>query len=625
MFGSNKTPQKLVHLPRQQHPQTPQQSPAQRNPDLQLPRGECRYILPDVETDGSRQRCSCASFSLNQSVPGSLCGCGHQAWHHVTEPVGNYVPLDEHLALIEKVRKLEETTRRLQEELVRERKERERGHRDVHGALRGSYQNMGQLKYYMDEKIERLRMAVDDRMSKGFEELDEALDKAHDASQTAEQLGTRVATMDEAIMQLEERLDLGRFPSRSLTPVKEAGPIPRTSSDARKPPERPAPDLPIRTHPKTVDVWDARVILVPRRFQQFAFNPDGLAYRRCQSRGFHQDLHLPNRNSESFIKAVEERFTGILRGRLWMPLQCLKSSDMSLNQLSPPEIDPKLWNYDFLEAQCMAYDKQQGGDVIFIALQTELLSWKEIQSLPRSFGSDESCWAHSDELDEKTSKEDMAMMDYSMDIEASRPTTGVSHADTHVSDPTPYELASPPPYNYPGRGFSSPPEANAASSPASGLEVLANASALVHSSGPPSISDRSISTMGSIDSTLITARTGSSSGSMLDVSEYDQHRDKRTKHTALRPHPVSGPASPSHQHGTPPNPPQIIYAGRTKRKAPQGKQKEPMDWRPSEMNIKNPVKGLLHRRSNHDPISDKRPHTSSGASTTQSMESTEQS
>jgi hypothetical protein len=554
MFSSNST-QKLVHLPRQQ--------PA-RAQDLQLPRGECRKILPDVDPDGSRQRCSCVSFSLNHTVPGSSCGCGHPAWNHVSEATGEYVPAEEYIALLEKFKTLEETSRQLREEVIKERREREKAVKQI---MLGTYNNLANLKYYVDEKLEISRRNVDDK-------VEGILDKADGAASDALQLNARVADIDEAMMRLEERIDSGRWQSRgSSLPI-----ITQDKVSPRQHPvhhESPAPQLPFRGESKHPDAWDVRVILVPRRNQQFAFSPDSIAYRRCQTRGLHQDLHLTDHTSQTFIQCTEASFTTIIRGRRWTPLQCLRSSDMSLCPLSRDQSDHTSWEFSFLESQCLAHDKLQ-GDIIFITLQDEDLSWKDIYSLPCVFGSDdEQCWEHSDEL-EGTSKEDLVAMDNKA-------------ADKMETDPTPihprraidtdsvYEY-SPPPYS--SRAYS-----DSARHGLTGLDALATASSMADQTAA-SISDRSIDSI------------------MVD-GEHDEHRDKRTKHTALRGQPLA--ANPGSPQANPP-PQAFYYSGRVKRKMVTGKQKEPLDWRVSEMNIRNPVKGLLHRHESKDK--DKRPATS---------------
>src|ERR1700760_1848247 len=178
MFGHKPT-QKLVHLP---GPPAPARSPTQ-----ELPQGQCRFILRDADVDGTRQRCDCVSFTLNQAIPGSQCGCGHGAWHHVKEPTGNYVPMQEYLALVERCASLEDQSRKLSDDLSKEKMERERVMKEVQQA---NYQNMVYLRYYFDEKMERLRIHTEDKIE-GIE------DKAQGALDETKDMRVRIEEMDE--------------------------------------------------------------------------------------------------------------------------------------------------------------------------------------------------------------------------------------------------------------------------------------------------------------------------------------------------------------------------------------------------------------------------------------------
>jgi len=542
---SNNTPQTLVHLPRSHL--------AIKEP--RLPRGECRFILPDVEPDGSRQRCTCISFSLNSTVPGAQCGCGHQAWHHIAEPADNYVSIEEHRALLDRATQLEETVRRLQEELAMERRERERAKHDFAELTRGNYKIMASLKYYVDERVEALRITQDDK-------LEGILDKAQGATDEVEKLRSRFADLDEATIRLEERFDSGRWHSRSLTPVHETQPEASSST--------PVPAiLPIRSDEKHPDGWSCRVILVPSRTQQFAFAVDSVAYRRCQSRGLHQDVHMQDHGSNSFTQCVEAAFATILRRRPWMPLQCLRSEDGTLKELPRSDMNDSLWDYPFLESQCMATNKLE-GDVIYIALQNEDLSWPDIRSLPRVFGSDETVWAHDDQLDSRSSSME-GRMDFQMVHDFNEPKHDFNRP---IDSDSVYEY-SPPPYSsrhpsmIPGAAIQSP------------LHVLAGTAASLMRDNQSAHSAHSAQ---SVHSVLVNGSDDHLDGADTD----DEHRDKRTKHVAGRPDP--------HHTGMPhTDKPQIIYSGRTKRKIPSGKQKEPMDWRVSELKIGNPMKGFMHK------------------------------
>jgi hypothetical protein len=290
----------------------------------------------------------------------------------------------------------------------------------------------------------------------------------------------------------------------------------------------------------------------------------------------------------------------IFRRRQWMPLQCLKSSDMSLGLLVDDAIVPSKWNYEFLEQQCMAHDKLL-GDVIFIALQHEDLAWDDIRALPRVFGSDESCWDHDDQLD-GPNKEAIAAEDR-------------METDKNVETESTYEYNSPPPYSSrASMGSADTPRQGPVRTQAFALDMLATASLAggphrippsiseqSNYSAPSIISERSTSTMGSIDS--------------IALSEADEHRSKRTKRIFIK-----SPSQPSLLVGgiasAPSSPPQtqVYSSGRTKRKITATKVKEPLNWGTRDLSFK----GMLHR---HDS-KEKRPQTSGGQSQAESHTST---
>jgi hypothetical protein len=207
----------------------------------------------------------------------------------------------------------------------------------------------------------------------------------------------------------------------------------------------------------------------------------------------------------------------------------------------------------------------------------EELGWPDIHNLPRLFGSDESCWEEDESLDGKALS---ARMDYKMDMDISR----LKSLETDSM----YEY-SPPPY-------SSSRTHTDAHRPQTALDVLAGTASFLAKNGsaPPSISERSAYSDRGAPS--ISDRSTFSDRS-IDTTLYeedDEHRDKRTKHGALRPLPQPHGLAPG--MSSPPSSQKMYYSGRAKRKINPAKQKEPLDWRVSEMKIANPMKGMFHRK-----------------------------
>ncbi|KAF2183239.1 hypothetical protein K469DRAFT_583943 [Zopfia rhizophila CBS 207.26] len=386
MFHNNT--QSLVHLPGK---------PAPDN-EPQLPRGECGFILPDSESgSGSRQRCSCRSFYPDSMIR-SRCGCGHQAWHHESQPLST-VSEQEYLAVVEEVKMLKQQLQRfenleqelrqeLRQELFKERMAREE-HFGVYKGIEGRlYENMRWLKVHMDDKVEAV------------------VDKTQEFNDQIKAVQEKLILVDEVTMELENRIDRVEHSgsSREVTPVAstpKAPPVPQLPLLLQ--PQHTLGQLPIRTDKKYPLSWTVRVIFVPRKSQKFAYDPDSNGYRRCATRNLQQHLEFPSQDSLCFANTIETAFKGIIRGRPWMPMTGHRPADepfgrMAL-QLLPQDLTVRdVWDYPFLEDHCIAHDKMQ-GDILYITLQYEDVTWQEIRFLPSVLGADKSCWQHDEELD----------------------------------------------------------------------------------------------------------------------------------------------------------------------------------------------------------------------------------
>lgn len=388
MFHNNHS---LVQLPGK---------PAQPN-DAQLPRGECGFILPESDTGGARQRCSCRTF-YPDSIVRSRCGCGHQAWHHETQPLST-VSMDEYSHVIDEVKRLKQKVKQyesmeqeLKQELYRERIAREEHFRIYKTIEARMYENMQHLKVHMDDKVEAV------------------VDKTQEFNDQIKAMQERLTMVDEVTMDLENRIDrveIGGGFSREATPGTSTPKAHMTTPKVPPVPQLPLlmqpqhmlGQLPIRTDKKYPLSWSVRVIFVPRKAQKYAYDPDSNGYRRCASRKLQQNLEFPSQDSSCFANRVETAFKGILRGRPWMPMSAHRPADepfgrMALTLLPQDLIHRDVWDYPFLEDHCIAHDKMQ-GDILYVTLQFEDVTWNEIRFLPAALGADESCWSHDEELD----------------------------------------------------------------------------------------------------------------------------------------------------------------------------------------------------------------------------------
>ncbi|KAF2249056.1 hypothetical protein BU26DRAFT_426542 [Trematosphaeria pertusa] len=389
MFGSNT--QSLVHLPGKPAPSS----------DAQLPRGECGFLLPESETGGGRQRCSCRSF-YPDSVVRSRCGCGHQAWHHETQSLST-VSTEQYVQVIEEVRRLKQELKRyetmeqeLKQELFKERVAREEHFRIYKAIEARMYENMQNLKVHMDDKVEAV------------------VDKTQEFGDQIKAMQERLVMVDEVTMELENRVDrveVNTGLSREATPgastpkanlsTPKAPPVPQLPLLLQ--PQHMLGQLPIRTDKKYPLSWSVRVIFVPRKLQKYAYDPDSNGYKRCATRKLQQNLEFPSQDSSCFANRIEQAFKGIIRSRPWMPMSAHRPADepfgrMALSILPGDLIHRDVWDYPFLEDHCIAHDKMQ-GDVLYVTLQYEDVTWNEIRFLPAVMGADESCWSHDEELD----------------------------------------------------------------------------------------------------------------------------------------------------------------------------------------------------------------------------------
>ena len=374
------TPQPLLHLPGT--------APSSEVP---LPRGECRFIQP--ETTSNPQRCQCRGFFPDSTLH-SRCGCGHQAWHHETQPLST-VSVNEYILVVEQMKQLKREVRRyenleqeLKQEILKERMAREEHFRMYKALEARLYDNMRLLKISMDDRVEAV------------------VDRTTECSDQIRVVQGRLTMVDEATMDLENRIDRVERPgqhSRDTTPQPRTS-TPKATAISQLPLlMQPQHMLPIRIDKKYPSSWSVRVIFVPRKSQRFAFDPDSNGYRRCASRKLQQNLEFPSPDSPCFVGHIETVFRNVLRGRPWMPLTGHRPADepfgrMALTLLPPDLTHRDLWEYPFLEDHCITHDKMQ-GDILYIALQHEDMTWNDIRFLPPVHGIDESCWAHDEELD----------------------------------------------------------------------------------------------------------------------------------------------------------------------------------------------------------------------------------
>ncbi|KAL0256954.1 hypothetical protein SLS55_007764 [Diplodia seriata] len=580
---------RLVHLPRI--------PPSQ--PESELPRGECRYLHREAG-QADRQTCVCQGFSLDRKQPvGTSCECGHPAWVHVQQPMAA-VTYDEHTALVAELRRFkEEQDRKLQNlqnelaqtqhELMAQRAqnhERERLFKLLEARL---YQNMKAMKIELDDK------------------MDGVIDQQHAFQRKL--IDVEDTTMEHEIKM--EKLESGPkgVVARDLTPVPEASPNDDLSMDTAV---DTAVEEPAAVPEKPEQPWSVKVMVVPRRSQQFAFDVDSTAHRRCQSRKLFQETEFSSRDSANFHFTIDRAFSHVLKGRAWVPLIGYRAQNdcfgrMALRQLPPELSSGDLWDYYSLDHHCVAHDKLQ-GDLLYIALRDSDLTWEEIKELPAVFGAPESVWTHDTDLDGPlpgaTKHSNTALLGGRLDradlmygySPSPPPYTSQKHHDATLQSQQPQSQV--PPLQAEAvvlqRDANSNNNNNRMSTPL-GVLATASASVLGHAlSRHPTSQSATAQSLRSLTST----EDGAS-------DDEHSHRDKIRK---LRPK-MSEPSMPTssssaahgssshhnhhnhhhhHHHPQQPQQPTVYYSGRSKRKMPvREKTKEPLQFK---------LPSLLHHR-----------------------------
>lgn len=391
-----------------------------------LPKGDCQYILLHPETKGLR--CACVAFSLNSSIPGSTCHCGHQACYHFAERPEVSTDREELVALQRRVAMLEneldrernggraaliERLGRLEEFVDKCKAETETELKGIYRGVSSLWHNIGLLNKrtpYYDDNIEALvddsqrirnRLIEVDDASIRLEERVEALERSSSSPshrsrrrKASTPPGTRSDTPPDSTIENDEN-DTSIHRRRS------------TLSDFGMPSDRQGQQAEIRRASSAETdspAWTVHVSLLPTSEQPFPFEKDTMPYHRCLSRGLHRLIVVPDTDGESFETAVSESFSSILRGRPWMPLvaricdaQNLRGLPM-LRHLEDHLIGSE-YNVAFLKENCAVLDEDGKIMALYIAMIDDTISWEELRDLEPYMPKLEAAWEYDPFLD----------------------------------------------------------------------------------------------------------------------------------------------------------------------------------------------------------------------------------
>lgn len=431
---------------------------ARRTPDvdeLSLPQGNCRYIMMMPEIKG--HRCACVNFTLNKSMPGATCECGHLAcFHHNTaEP-----PIDkQELELLRhRVQQLEDLLSRgtekenkaiervsLLEGVVETRTEEiSQEIKKTYGNLNRAWHSIGELERRSGEQDRRLN-GVDRHLGN----VDGELRRLHERQC---ELNDADLSLEERLLEVAEQMEdededataRGRRGPRSTVDPTSTISIPNGATSGSRGRSRDTPQptklssadtVPIQTSrptsmpfrsatPAASECWTVHVSLLPSNSLPFPFERNTNAYQRCLSRGLHQMVAVSGTSGEAFTSAVSRAFSGLLRSRPWVPFQaklCDAETLQGLPMLRP--LDKSLTNaafdVDFLRTHCAVLDNHGKIDSLYIAMQHSTLSWHALRHAPKFLPGLEACWEYDSMLDANDPFEDD---DHSID--AFRPSAG---------------------------------------------------------------------------------------------------------------------------------------------------------------------------------------------------------
>lgn len=433
---------------------SPLMGPASNLEESKLPQGNCRYIMTMPELKG--HRCACVNFTLNTSLPGATCECGHLACYHhkAAEPPIDKQELDilrqriqqlEELlakdsdkenAVVQRVSELEGVVEYRTEDISQEIKK-------TYGNLNRAWHSIGELEKRNGDHEIRFQ-GIDRRLNNVNSELQRLHERQCELNDADLSLEERLLELAESI---EEGPDdspaIGRQRPHSSSNATRLSRSPavvvlqRTSPTAN--PERStvptaltSPVTPLRTTPvpfrsaasAASELWTVHISLLPSSSLPFPFERQTNAYKRCLSRGLHQMVPVNGTSAEAFTTAVTRAFSRLLKNRPWMPLQaklCDAATLQGLPMLRP--LEPALVNADydveFLRSHCAVLDVNGKIDSLYIAMQHSTFSWYYLRHSPVHLEGLEACWEYDPMLDSNDPFEDDENVD-----ENDRPSAG---------------------------------------------------------------------------------------------------------------------------------------------------------------------------------------------------------
>lgn len=324
--------------------------------------------------------------------------CGHMAvFHHQ-----NAAPTERDVTAKEELESLKSKVENLERLLERELEAkntlvvRVSNLEEYNDNTKGELESEMKAAYRGMEGLWR-HVGVLDRRSKTHEErIENLMDVTHGTRQDVHHLQDRLVEVDDASMALEERLD-------SVAPVFRPRDTSNSRSEMYRQPLSRRPRSSQRSHAHRE--WTVHISLMPTSSQPFPFEKDTIAYKRVLSRGLHRIVTIPGSDSRSFVNAISEDFSSLLKGRPWMPLvaKICDAEHLSglpmLKQLPTALIDDKLYDFEFLRKNCATLDNNGNVLDLYIAMCDDSFAWSDLLDSPIYLPGLEGSWEFDHYLD----------------------------------------------------------------------------------------------------------------------------------------------------------------------------------------------------------------------------------
>lgn len=408
---------------------------------VKLPKGDCRFILPDPSFPG--QRCACVGFRKDDRFPGSACECGHQACFHERHPSQERITRHEYDRLLSRLQWLENAHHKsdgrggVEERLasLETKVDEVETSRDLDAqanarAVDGAYHSLN--------KLERETREIVKNVSNISAEQEKQVDSMENLQNEQSKLQDDFTGLDLSYHRVQDKVDsLEKDFKESTAPSKK-----RRASHGFSLPDskRCSGDDPAGIgHSSSAGSPAYRQNFFAHRFRAIFLPPNEIygqapsagsdTERRLDSRGLIRDVEVSGTTAKAFRTAIEGDFSHVLINKhRWMPLaanQLLpRGHDMPtrLHRLTEDQRLPEKWDMQFLDVHCVV-DEEGYGNTMYLTLRGEDLGWNEIKALPVVGSPQLDAWSRNPVRNNSIIQENPNLNDFGTTLVPSEPST----------------------------------------------------------------------------------------------------------------------------------------------------------------------------------------------------------